>query len=136
MPPKVDPAKKKAATTAAKKSVKKGGGGEANVFMCKGTISTLPNDDMDYEEVGVVHVTKVAGIDVVKGIITQIANFVGSSGAEGAVFNDARNKVLVALMETIKDKPQKICGLRIDMEFRPDAVLVTGYGTLLQKTGA
>lgn len=135
MPPKADPSKKKA--TAAKRSVKKGGGEDvANVFLCKGLVSTLPNDDPDYEEVGVVHVTKVAGINAVTGIFTQVANFVGSSGAEGATFNDARNKVLSAMMETIKGKKQKICGLRIDMEFRPDAVLVTGYGTLLQKTVA
>jgi len=53
----------------------------SNVFS-DSRLSTEPNQDMNYEEAGIVHATEAVGINMGRAFITDIANAFGSKGMD------------------------------------------------------
>jgi len=119
---------------------KKHGGDGAltdNMFMTS-NISTEPNIDPAYQEIGIVHVTDTAGINAISNTITGIANIFGSKGADNPIFDKTRNDLLQKLQQQIKmaETPGmevKICNLRMDINIHTQLIVMTAYGTLLSK---
>lgn len=96
-------------------------------------ISTQQNIDPEYEDIGVVHLTESAAINLARGLITGITNVFGVKGFDNVVYDRLRNEGLQGLQSKLEPN-QKVCNLR--MEFSaptPDLLFVHLYGTLLKK---
>ena len=98
-------------------------------------ISTQPNTDTDYQEMGVIHVTDSSPINAARGLATGVANFFGSKGYDNTVFDFARNDALSKMSEQLTSS-QKVCNLRMEVSNDANLVFVHLYGTLLEKAGA
>jgi len=96
-------------------------------------ISTQPNTDTDYQEIGVIHVTESAAVNVVRGAATDFVGIFGNKGFDNTVFDVARNDGLTKILGMLKLN-QKVCNLRMDAESsNPSLFFVHFYGTLLEK---
>jgi hypothetical protein len=118
----------------------KGGGSSGksvkqNFIYLTENISTQPNADINYKEIGVVHITDSGAVNALKGFATGIANIFGSKGFDNSVYDRARNSALNKLMNQIDKNKQKVCNLRMDVENNPQSSLffIHLYGTLLEK---
>jgi len=98
-------------------------------------ISTQPNTDTDYQEIGVIHVTDSSPINAARGLATDVANFFGSKGYDNTVFDFARNDALEKMSEQLTAS-QKVCNLRMEVSNDTNLVFVHLYGTLLDKAAA
>ena len=98
-------------------------------------ISTQPNTDADYQEIGVIHVTDSSPINAARGLATDVANFFGSKGYDNTVFDFARNDALEKMSEQLTSS-QKVCNLRMEVSNDKTLVFVHLYGTLLDKAAA
>ena len=109
------------------------GGGNINIFDTT-NISTQPNEDKNYKEIGVVHITESEGINFIKNIGTGVANLFGRKGFDNSSYDKAREKALFKILKMITID-QKICNLRMDIDVssKSNLVFVHLYGTLLQK---
>lgn len=117
---------------------KKNKGGSSNMdlnFFPSEKISTQPNFDSSYKEIGVLHITESKGINAVRGLATGISNLFGAKGFDNSVVDTLRNETLANLEKNIK-KNQKVCNLRMEID-NPDPGLLFHhvYGTLLEKKG-
>ena len=124
-----------------KLNIKGGGSGgsgsdRSNLFIYSSQhISTQPNTDNNYKEIGIVHITESAAINAIKGLMTGVANIFGAKGFDNSVYDKARNTALNKIMTQIDKTKQKICNLRMEVENNPASSLffIHLYGTLLQK---
>jgi uncharacterized protein YbjQ (UPF0145 family) len=107
-----------------------------NIYLSK-HLSTNPNTDPDYQEIGVVHRTEIAGINVMRSIVKKYANFVGISGMDSSVYIYLRNKILKEL-DRLVEKHQKIANIRFDFETNERSysgmIMLHAYGTLYEKS--
>ena len=112
-----------------------GGAATNNFIFPSQHISTQPNSDANYIEVGIVHITESAAINALKGFATGVANIFGSGGFDTSSYDKARNSALNSIVNKINKQTQKICNLRMEIENNPQSSLffVHLYGTLLQK---
>jgi hypothetical protein len=95
-------------------------------------ITTQANDDPAYHEIGIIHVTDSAAINVARGFVTNVSNFFGAKGFDNTVFDLARNGALNQMKMLMSDT-QKVCNLRMETSNDPTLVFVHLYGTLLAK---
>jgi len=103
-----------------KSKTQKGGAGvKADYIFDSTNISTQPNTDMSYKEVGVIHITESAAINALKGFATGVANIFGAKGFDNSVYDKARNLALKKIINQINEKTQKICNLRMEVENNP-----------------
>lgn len=113
----------------------KGGSGtkEDYVFISN-KISTQPNTDTNYKEIGVIHITESGAVNALKDFATGIVNLFGSKGFDNSVYDKARNLALKKIMKHM-DINQKISNLRMDVENNHNSTLffIHLYGTLLEK---
>jgi hypothetical protein len=104
-----------------------------NCIFLSGNISTQPNTDDTYREVGIVHLTDTAGINAIRGFATELSNFFGSKGFDNPLIDHLRNKTLARLNKLIGPN-QKVCNLRMEIDSSaPKLMFHHVYGTLLQK---
>jgi hypothetical protein len=119
----------------------KGGGTSSKsnnkqVFIFPSTyVSTQPNTDINYKEVGVVHITQSGAINILRGMATGVANMFGKGGFDTSIYDIARNNALNKIISQINTNTQKICNLRMDLENNPQSssFFIHLYGTLLEK---
>ena len=127
-----------------KKSVKrskvnrnlKGGASDKDKYIfTSNNISTQPNEDINYKEIGIIHVTDSAGVNFLRNIGSSITTTFGGTGFENSVYDKARNSALNKIMNQIDKKTQKICNLRMDVEngLNSNLLFVHLYGTLLER---
>jgi hypothetical protein len=116
--------------------LKKGGEPDISTFIfASDKISTQPNSDNSYKEMGVIHYTESAGVNAVRGIATDISNFFGAKGFDNSLIDGLRNSTLNKIKNLITAN-QKICNLRMEIDnSNPTLIFHHVYGTLLQKEG-
>lgn len=107
-----------------------------NIFLSK-TLSTCPNTNTDYHEIGIVHLSETAGINFLRTDIKKIANVFGFSGTDSSVHTHLQKKVLKQL-EGMVEKDQKMCNIRFEFESSQTGqhggmVVMHAYGTLYEK---
>jgi hypothetical protein len=106
-----------------------------NIYLSK-HLSTNPNTDPDYHEIGIVHRTEIAGINVIRTILKEYANVVGLSGIDSSVYVYLRNKILKQL-DKLAEKNQKIANIRFEFTTNERSysgmVMLHAYGTLFEK---
>jgi hypothetical protein len=97
-------------------------------------ITTQPNLDTSYKEVGIIHITDSAAVNAVRAFGTGILNMFGQKGFDNIIFDKCRNDALGKLKVLLKDN-QKVCNLRMDIDPPTETklIFVHVYGTLLEK---
>ena len=96
-------------------------------------LSTGGNDDEDYEHVGIIHYTAQGAVNVVKGVATDLSNFVGFRGFAGGTIKKVRTEALNALLSKIDNKKQKVCNIKMDIEIQGPLIIVHINGTVYEK---
>ena len=113
-------------------------GGDSNVDRQKYVfdsklLSTQLNIDPSYYEVGLIHISESSGINVVRGVVTDVTNFFGSKGVDNAIYDLLRTKTLTKLTELL-NPDEKVCNLRMEFDNpTPSLLYHHAYGTLLKK---
>jgi hypothetical protein len=98
-------------------------------------VSTQPNTDINYKEIGVVHITQSGAINILRGMATGVANIFGRGGFDTSIYDIARKNSLTNIISQINTSSQKICNLRMDLENNPQSssFFIHLYGTLLER---
>ena len=104
------------------------------IFLSK-YISTQQNTDMNYREVGVIHITQSGAINIIRGMATGVANIFGKGGFDTSIYDIQRNNALSKITSKINTSTQKICNLKMDVENNPQSssFFIHLTGTLLEK---
>jgi hypothetical protein len=123
-----------------RKSVNGGGASYNQNIYTSDFISTQPNLDASFKDVGVIHITDSTGISAVRGTLTGFANIIGQKGFDNGPIDDLRNKTLGKLDQLINDaanrfkKQYKACNVRMELDTSNPALIYHHiYGTLLEK---
>jgi uncharacterized protein YbjQ (UPF0145 family) len=99
-------------------------------------LSTQENKDMSYKEIGIIHVTDAAGVNVIRAFGNEIANAFGAKGFDNKVFDEARTRALFKMRSKLEDG-QKVSNLRLEIQSSgadtSGMICVSAYGTLMQK---
>ena len=96
-------------------------------------ISTQPNTDNSYKEIGIIHITDSQGINYFRNVGTDIANLFGRKGFDNTLVDRLRNDALNQLKIKITAN-QKICSLRMEIQESQSLFMIHLYGTLLEKS--
>jgi hypothetical protein len=95
-------------------------------------ISTQSNTDMNYQEVGIIHVTESSAINMARNMVTNVYNAVGAQGFDNTIFDSARNQALTKMNQQLTED-HKVSNLRMEVSSDPNLVFVHLYGTLLKR---
>ena len=96
-------------------------------------ISTQPNFDPSYTEIGILHTSKSIGVNVIRDTIAGIANMFGYQGGMDKLYNKTRTEAITEIISAIKQN-QKVCNLKIDIGSLESSIITFNlYGTLFQK---
>ena len=97
-------------------------------------ISSDPNTDPSYRHVGLIHFTDAAGINIVRGVFTNVANVFGKKGFDNTIYDELRKTTLEKVQKLLKPG-QKICSCRMDFDVTPTNGMIFHhfYGTLYEK---
>jgi hypothetical protein len=109
--------------------------GYAGWFVSGGPkISTQPNTDSSYIEIGVIHKTVSSTLNALSEIGVDFANVFGRSGGVTDVYNGLIHKAIEEVHGKLVTK-QKICNLRIETNYtnQPSQIIINLSGTLLQQ---
>jgi hypothetical protein len=116
-------------------SSKKSGKNNKQIFIFPSKyVSTQTNTDINYKEIGIVHITQSGAINALRGMATGVANIFGKGGFDTSIYDIARNNALNKIVSQINTSNQKICNLRMDIENNPQSssFFIHLYGTLLE----
>ena len=104
----------------------------SNVFS-DSRLSTEPNQDMNYEEAGIIHASEAVGINIARTIITNVANVFGSKGIDLSRYDVCRTAVLTKLLNNVP-AGCKVCNIKMDIEnsAQNTSIHVHAYGTLMR----
>jgi hypothetical protein len=94
-------------------------------------LSTQPNEDMNYEDAGIIHATEAVGINMGREFITNVANAFGSKGIDLSRYDVGRTAVLTKLLNNVP-AGCKICNIKMDIENSPQSIHVHAYGSLMK----
>jgi len=96
-------------------------------------ISTEPNNDPSYKQVGIIHFTDSGAVNALRSFSTGIANIFGKKGFDNTIYDTIRNTALTTLSSKIQ-KNQKACNIRMEFEnTMQDTIFLHIYGTLYEK---
>ena len=104
-----------------------------SVFIFNTTqISTQPNTDTNYKEVGIIHVSESAAIRMDRNVVENVYNTVGAHRFDTEVFDSARNLALNKLQEQLTEN-HKVSNLRMELSKGPGLIFVHLYGSILHR---
>ena len=97
-------------------------------------ISADPNTDPSYQHIGLIHFTDSAGINIVRGIFTDVANIFGKKGFDNTIYDGLRKSTLEQIIKMLKSN-QKVCSCRMEFDMAPTNTMIFHhfYGTLYEK---
>lgn len=96
-------------------------------------ISTQPNIDPSYKEIGIIHFTDSGSVNALRELATGIVNIFGQKGFDNIIYDNLRNKALAEFSKKIGQN-QKVSNMHIDIENTAmDTIFIHIYGTLLQR---
>ena len=96
-------------------------------------LSAEPNQDMNYEDAGIIHATEAVGINIARTIITNVANVFGSKGMDLSRYDVCRTAVLTKLLNNVPNG-YKVCNIKMDIEnsAQNTNIHVHAYGSLMR----
>ena len=96
-------------------------------------LSAEPNQDMNYEDAGIIHATEAVGINIARTIVTNVANVFGSKGLDLSRYDVCRTAVLTKLLNNVPNG-YKVCNIKMDIEnsAQNTNIHVHAYGSLMR----
>ena len=96
-------------------------------------ISTQPNIDPSYKEIGIIHFTDSGAVNAVRQTLTGVSNLFGKKGFDNSIYDKIRNEALNIFTKKIAAN-QKVANIRLDIETDAmNTIVIHIYGTLLEK---
>ena len=117
------------------KSIIQKGGDLSNLYIFKSNqITSQENNDNNYKEIGIIHITESGAINLIRSAATGLLNVFGNKGFDNTVYDTTRNLALNKL-KSLLNLNQKVCNLRMEIENISQSQLffIHLYGTLLEK---
>lgn len=103
-------------------------------FFDNPNITTWCFDDPTVEPVGIVHVTSIGGINVVRSTLTTLTNIVGSKGTLDENMHRLRNEMYIEMENVMKHHNiDKVCNVSVAFTKDSGTLLLNGFGTALRK---
>lgn len=97
-------------------------------------ITTWCFDDPNYEPVGVVHVTSVVGVNILRSYATIARNVVGVKGTIDENMHQLRNEIYIEMEHVMEKKNiDKICGVGVAFTKDSGSLILSAFGTALRK---
>ena len=97
-------------------------------------ITTWCFDDPQYKPVGVVHVTSVVGINILRSYATTVRNIVGVKGTIDENMHRLRNEIYNEMENIMEAKNiDKICGVGVAFAKDSGSLILSAFGTALRK---
>lgn len=97
-------------------------------------ITTWCFDDPGYKPVGVVHVTSVVGINILRTYATTVRNIVGVKGTIDENMHRLRNEIYNEMENVMEAKSiDKICGVGVAFTKDSGSLILSAFGTALRK---
>ena len=110
-----------------KKSRKLVGGGLVNIFS-NPRFTTGPVKNANVK--GIVHVTEAVGINIVRDVGTNFANFFGKKGFESKLYDDAKSKAFDKLEKIVSNKKYSVGNIKMDIETTDKTIFCHLVGTI------
>ena len=82
---------------------------------------------------GIVHVTEAVGINVLRDMGTEFANFFGRGGFESTVYDSVKEKAFQKLKKIVSNKKYKVGNIKMDMETTQTTVFCHLIGTIYKE---
>jgi len=97
-------------------------------------ITTWCFNEPNYEPVGIVHVTSVVGINILRSYATTVRNIVGVKGTIDENMHKLRNEIYTE-MENVMEKKNidKICSVGVSFTKDSGSLILSAFGTALRK---
>jgi len=98
-------------------------------------ITTWCFDDPGYKPVGIVHVTSVVGVNILRSYATTVRNIVGVKGSIDENMHRLRNEIYNEMENVMEAKNiDKICGVGVAFTKDAGSLILSAFGTALRKT--
>jgi uncharacterized protein YbjQ (UPF0145 family) len=110
-----------------KKSRKLVGGGSVNIFL-NARFTTGPVKNANVK--GIVHITEAVGINIVRDVGTNFANFFGKSGFESKLYDEAKSKAFDKLEKMVSNKKYSVGNIKMDIETTDRTIFCHLVGTI------
>ena len=103
-------------------------------FFDNPNITTWCFDEPNYKPVGIVHVTSVVGVNVLRSFATTLKNKVGLKGSIDENMHQLRNEIYLE-MEKVMEKKNigKICNVGVAFTKDSGSLILSAFGTALRK---
>jgi uncharacterized protein YbjQ (UPF0145 family) len=103
-------------------------------FFDNPNISINAFDDPNYEKVGIVHVTSVVGVNVLRSYSTTVVNVLGKKGVIDENMHQLRNEMFLEMENVMKEKNiDKIENVQVAFTKDSGTLILNGFGTALRK---
>ena len=97
-------------------------------------ITTWCFDDPEYKPVGMVHVTSVVGINILRTYATTVRNIVGVKGTIDENMHRLRNEIYNEMENVMEAKNiDKICAVGVAFTKDSGSLILSAFGTALRK---
>lgn len=97
-------------------------------------ITTWCFNEPNYKPVGIVHVTSVVGINILRTYATTIRNVVGVKGTIDENMHQLRNEIYLEMENVMAKKNiQKICNVGVSFTKDSGSLILSAFGTALRK---
>lgn len=97
-------------------------------------IMTWCFNEPNYKPVGIVHVTSVVGVNILRKYATTVRNIVGVKGTIDENMHQLRNELYVEIENVMNKKNiDKICNLGVAFAKDSGSLILSAFGTALRK---
>ena len=103
-------------------------------FFDNPNISINSFDDPNYEKVGIVHVTSVVGVNVIRSYSTTVINVIGKKGIIDETMHQLRNEIFLEMENVMREKKiDKIENVSVAFTKDSATLILNAFGTALRK---
>ena len=103
-------------------------------FFDNPNITTWCFDDPKHEPVGIVHVTSVVGVNVLRGYTTTVKNLVGLKGSIDENMHQLRNEIYIEIENVMEEyNIDKVCNVGVAFTKDSGNLILSAFGTAMRK---
>ena len=103
-------------------------------FFDNPNITTWCFNEPDLEPVGIVHITSLVGINIVRSSLTTLTNIVGSKGTLDENMHRLRNELYIDMENVMKrHEIDKVCNVGVAFTKDSGTLILNAFGTALRK---
>lgn len=103
-------------------------------FFDNPNITTWCFDDPNHEPVGIVHVTSVVGVNLLRGYTTTVKNLVGLKGSIDENMHQLRNEIYIEIENVMEEYDiDKVCNVGVAFTKDSGNLILSAFGTAMRK---